>query len=203
MKHLHLYESFDTLQASPKELETRINTLLTQGMGIKLPEAPPLKVEIITSKEYPAGTPFHLVNVYVQEQGTWEYSGHINYYFTDGTIEKGADYPYESKPHLEGTRIGAEISKAFEEVYKEDQATLVSSKAHTERGRVKYLAALLNKRLLPQQVANKNEFDYRSWQELLQVISKGLTLPVSYEQTEEILRDTPDLMPSNIQFKIV
>ena len=206
MRHIHLYEDFNSVRAMMADpisgrsfFQSEMNTLLAQGLGIKSKNAPPVRV-MITGGDITEG--FDL-NVMVKEEDIWELAGTVNYTIKGNESTISGNFPYELKPELNGSGIGSEVNKAFQLVSAKAGISLFSSTSHTPRGLAKYLVDLIAGRLSPEDVTNKTAIGYDTWLPLIRdTIEKYRGTKVTYDQAEAMIQANPNLVQSNIRFKI-
>ena len=120
-----------------------------------------------------------------------------------GNIEKEpaftkiGDFPYDRRPDLKGTGIGAEAAEAVKQALEEKGIKLKSSTSHTEEGRLRYLTEFLNDR----KKAINTEGN-PGWIDIVNNIKESLKgKKVSKEEVKNLMNLNPNIDPKSIQFQ--
>ena len=110
---------------------------------------------------------------------------------------KIGDFPYDNRPDLKGTGVGAEAAEAMKQALEEKGIKLQSSTNHTQEGRLRYLTEFLNDR----KKAINTEGN-PGWIDVVNNIKESLKgKKVSKEEVEELMNLNPKIDPKSIRFQ--
>jgi hypothetical protein len=110
---------------------------------------------------------------------------------------KIGDFPYDTRPDLKGTGIGAEAAEAVKQALEEKGIKLQSSTNHTQEGRLRYLTEFLNDR----KKAINTEGN-PGWIDVVSNIKESLKgKKVSKEEVKNLMELNPNIDPKSIQFQ--
>lgn len=205
-------------------LINRANKILEQGVGIKKKNIPvklestpgseiivkvndvPNVIDDYTKSGYMNLNPnFSGINTKSIKFTDWLKGKKPEAKFTDmwGNIQENpafikiSDFPYDKKPELKGTGVGAEAAEAIKQALEEKGVKLISSTNHTPEGRLRYLTEYLNNRKKPI-YTNKNP----NWMDEVLKVKKSLKgKKVSKEEVKELMKLYPRIDPEGIQFE--
>jgi hypothetical protein len=116
---------------------------------------------------------------------------------TKPAFTKIGDFPYDNRPDLKGTGVGAEAAEAMKQALEEKGIKLQSSTNHTQEGRLRYLTEFLNDR----KKAINTEGN-PGWIDVVNNIKESLKgKKVSKEEVQELMNLNPKIDPKAIRFQ--
>ena len=116
---------------------------------------------------------------------------------TEPAFTKIGDFPYDNRPDLKGTGVGAEAAEAMKQALEEKGIKLQSSTNHTQEGRLRYLTEFLNDR----KKAINTEGN-PGWIDVVNNIKESLKgKKVSKEEVQELMNLNPKIDPKAIRFQ--
>ena len=116
---------------------------------------------------------------------------------TEPAFTKIGDFPYDNRPDLKGTGVGAEAAEAMKQALEEKGIKLQSSTNHTQEGRLRYLTEFLNDR----KKAINTEGN-PGWIDVVNNIKESLKgKKVSKEEVQELMNLNPKIDPKSIRFQ--
>ena len=116
---------------------------------------------------------------------------------TEPAFTKIGDFPYDNRPDLKGTGVGAEAAEAMKQALEEKGIKLQSSTNHTQEGRLRYLTEFLNDR----KKAINTEGN-PGWIDVVNNIKESLKgKKVSKEEVQELMDLNPKIDPKSIRFQ--